>query len=154
MRKQKAFAQPKCVRDCTISLLPHLASRLCLNWNMLMVKFSDFDYKNDRNHTKFKFKAQISRCILIFILFYHYLFFTFHDDFYFSWGSASPDRTSLCVIWVGLACARATFNTGMFMIKLLPEHKIVYNSTKFFIDLASSFFCQVHQIDALNFKMC
>lgn len=38
---------------------------------------------------------------------------------------------------VGLACARATFNTGMFMIKLLPEHKIVYNSTKFFIDLAS-----------------
>ena len=40
---------------------------------------------------------------------------------------------------VGLACARAraTFNTGMFMIKLLPKHKIVYNSTKFFIDLAS-----------------
>ena len=28
---------------------------------------------------------------------------------------------------VGLACARATFNTGMFMMKLLPEHKIVYN---------------------------
>ena len=55
---------------------------------------------------------------------------------------------------VGLACARATFNTGMFMIKLLPEHKIVYNSTKFFIDLASSFCCQVHRIDALNFKMC
>src|SRR4029434_2502985 len=55
---------------------------------------------------------------------------------------------------VGLACARATFNTGMSMIKLLPEHKIVYNSTKFFIDLASYFCCQVHQIDALNFKMC
>src|SRR4029434_3766374 len=43
---------------------------------------------------------------------------------------------------VGLACARATFNTGMFMMKLLLEHKIVYNSTKFFIDLASSFCCQ------------
>src|SRR4029434_433624 len=55
---------------------------------------------------------------------------------------------------VGLASARTTFNTGMFMIKLLPEHNIVYNSTKFFIDLASSFCCQVHQIDALNFKMC
>ena len=53
---------------------------------------------------------------------------------------------------VGLACARATFNTGMFMIKLLPEHKIVYNSTKFFIDL--DFVVKVHQIDALNFKMC
>ena len=41
---------------------------------------------------------------------------------------------------VGLACAPATFYTGMFMIKLLPEHKhnsIVYNSSKFFIDLAS-----------------
>ena len=38
---------------------------------------------------------------------------------------------------VGLASARTTFNTGMFMIKLLPEHNIVYNSTKFFIDLAS-----------------
>src|SRR4029434_4287282 len=37
---------------------------------------------------------------------------------------------------VGLACAPATFNTGMFMIKLLPEHKIVYNSTKLFIDLS------------------
>ena len=78
------------------SLLPHLASRLCLN--MLMVKFSDFDYKNDRNHTKLEFKAQISSYILIFILFYHYLFFTFHDDFTFH--EALPSLTARPYVYV------------------------------------------------------
>ena len=59
------------------------AARRCLtSWvaslfEQDMVKFSDFDYKNNRNHTKKKFKAKISRYILIFIL---SLFV-----FYFSW---------------------------------------------------------------------
>src|SRR4029434_8718749 len=65
------------------SSLLHRLAVSCL-FEQVMCKFSDFDYKNYRNHTTFLFKAQISRYILIFILFYDYLFFTFHDDFYFS----------------------------------------------------------------------
>ena len=70
MRKQKSCAQPS-VRDCTIWDEAQLVaaspreSPLC---QQDMVKFSDLDYKNDRNNTKNKFKAKISRYILIFIL--------------------------------------------------------------------------------------
>ena len=79
--KAKVMRSTQCVRDYTIwdeAQLVAASPRESPLFEQDMVKFSDFDYKNDRNHTTFLFKAQISRYILIFILFYHYLFFTFH----------------------------------------------------------------------------
>src|SRR4029434_11301291 len=68
--KAKGMCSTQCVRDCTIwdeAQLVAASPRESPLFELDMVKFSNFDYKNDRNHTDILFKAQISRYILIFI---------------------------------------------------------------------------------------
>ena len=62
--KAKGMRSSQFVRDCTIwdeAQLVAASPRESPLFEQVMVKFSDFDYKNDRNHTDILFKAQISK---------------------------------------------------------------------------------------------
>ena len=97
-----------------------------------MRKFSDFDYKNARNdwnHAEITFIAQISKEILIFILFYNYFVLLFTMT-----GEALPPLTprpcSRIETWAG-SQAVASLNRPICLINTLFEvNKSVLNVKK------------------------